>query len=569
MHSMLFLITGIFAMDVGAQWTFTGNSSASWEEAIARYRELDQRHTRAKLLEIGHDDDGSTIHLFVIASNGVFDPDAVERNTLWITNGIHPGEPDGIDASLIFAKALLEDDHLAQFTRHTTVCIVPVYNVWGAKQRQRPSRPDQNGPEEHGIRANAKNLDLNRDFVKLDASNSRALIAALQQWDPDVYFETHVSDGADHQYVMELLPTQKDKLDGSLGSFMAGTLIPDLHAWMDSMSILMCPYFETLREVPDSGLVEFLDSPRYSTGYNALFDRIGILAESHMLKPFADRVNATLQLMLATVSAMDRHHEELQQARAQAIQNTVAAGSIGSNWELDTTHVEMLPFMGYAFTQTPSPVSGLPRLAYDRSRPVDLLVPWYGRYKPALEIRKPRAYLVPQAWKEVIDRLLNNGVKVITLDHDSLLDVEVYRIEEYATTRYPFEGHYLHHAIQCSLTLENAIARKGDVLIQMGRSSDRFVMAVLEPACSDSYFAWGFFDPILQQKEWFSPYAFEEKAAELLEKDPTLREAFDARRANDPAFAADGTAQLVFILTRSAYGELAFKRYPVLRVIDP
>lgn len=314
------------------QWTFSGDTSATWEQAIARYRELD-RHSGAKLLEIGQDDGGQSLHLFVISDGSGFTPDSIRasgKNILWITNAIHAGEPDGIDASLLLAQALLESDQLMGLTVNTAVCIVPVYNITGAQRRGPFGRVNQLGPKAYGFRGNARNLDLNRDFVKMDAANTWAMATALAKWDPDIYFETHVSDGADHRYLMELLTTQKDKLGPVMGEFLSSTMLPGLYEWMDRKHIAMCPYFETWKEVPDSGLVGFYDSPRYSTGLNALFDRIGILSETHMLKPYADRVNATFQLMLATLAVMDQHPEELARSRRTAKASTAAMASTGA-----------------------------------------------------------------------------------------------------------------------------------------------------------------------------------------------------------------------------------------------
>jgi hypothetical protein len=218
----------------------------------------------------------------------------------------------------MLAQALLESDQLMGLAVHTAVCIVPVYNVSGAVERGAHSRANQLGPMEYGFRANALNLDLNRDFIKMDARNTWTLVKALTTWDPDIYFETHVSDGADHRYVMELLTTQKNKLDITLGQFLEHALIPGLYEWMDRKEVLMCPYFETVADVPDSGLVGFYDSPRYSTGYNALFDRIGILSETHMLKPYKQRVQATHALLLELLRELD--------ARGGALREAVAAG---------------------------------------------------------------------------------------------------------------------------------------------------------------------------------------------------------------------------------------------------
>ena len=571
MQRSSFLLAIFSSVGIHAQWAFTGDTTATWEQAIARYQDLDRMHSGARLVEFGNDDDGSPLHLFVIADGSGFTPDSIRaagKNILWITNDIHPGEPDGVDASLLFAQALLESDQLMGLTVHTAVCIVPMYNVSGAKRRGPFSRANQIGPQEYGFRGNARNLDLNRDFVKMDSRNTWSMEDALAIMDPDVYFETHVSDGADHQYVMELLTTQKDKLDGGLSAFMTGTMMPRLYEWMASRKILMCPYFEMEFETPEEGLVGFYDCPRYSTGFNALFDRIGILAESHMLKPYADRVNATFQLMLATLAAMNEHPEELRRARSAAKKNTASMHEIGLNWVLDTTHVEQLPWKGWAAEHKTSEVTGLPRIHYDHARPTDTMVPWRDKYNPSLIKRKPVGYIIPQAWAAaIVQRLKTNGVTVERLDRERSFTVEVDSIAEFKTGQQPYEGHYLHRDIRCSTRRTKHTAVAGDYLVRTGQVTDRLIIETLEPEGEDSYFAWGFFDSVLQQKEWFSDYVFEDIAADLLMTDPSLKAAFERRRASDPEFAKDAWAQLFFVYQRSPYFESSFRTYPVLRVI--
>ena len=570
MRTLLVLALFVVQFPLVAQWKFTGDSTVTWEQAIARYQELDRMHSGAQLFEIGQDDDGSPIHLFVISDGTGFTSDSIRtagKNILWITNGIHPGEPDGIDASLLLAHALLESDQLMGLTERTAVCIVPVYNVSGARQRGSFSRANQTGPAEYGFRGNERNLDLNRDFVKVDASNTQGMESALVRWDPDIYFETHVSDGADHQYVMELLTTQKDKLDGGLSQFMTRTLIPELYQWMERKEMLMCPYFETKGETPEEGLVGFYDSPRYSTGYNALSDRIGILAESHMLKPYGDRVNATFQLMLATLSVMDKYAEELKRTRLSAKSSSASSEEIGLNWRLDTTAVEQIPWKGYETLHEPSAVSGQPRLRYDRGKPVNTKVPWMDTYRPTIIKQKPKGYLIPRAWSDIAIRLKAQGVEVSEIPAATAYNVEVDSIADFKTTQQPYEGHYLHWDIHCATTITTHFAQPGDHYVRTGQVTDRYIMETLEPEGEDSFFAWGFFDSVLQQKEWFSDYVFEDIAAELLKNDPALKAALEEKRTADPAFAKDAWAQLYFVYQRSPYFEKSYRRYPILRVV--
>ncbi len=568
---LIALLVGFSSVAIG-QGTFVGNASATWEEAITFYHKLDSLHQGSRLIVIGEDDDGSPIHLFVISDGSGFTPDSIraaDKNILWITNGIHPGEPDGVDASMMLAQALLESDQYMGLSEHTAICIVPVYNVSGARRRGAFSRANQNGPAEHGFRGNARNLDLNRDFIKADASNTRNMERALGRWDPDVYFETHVSDGADHQYVMELLTTQKDKLNGPLSQLMSRTMVPELYAWMERKGILMCPYFETEGEKPEYGLVGFYDSPRYSTGYNALFDRIGILSESHMLKPYADRVNATLQLLLATLATMDVHTKELREVRAAAKKYTAEMDEIGLNWKLDTNAVERIPWKGWEALTRTSQVTGLPRIYYSHDAPTDRSVPWMNSYRPSLIKQKPIGYVIPQAWAEIAVRLKAQGVEVERLKEPRSFAVEQDSIGEFKTTQQPYEGHYLHRDIQVTANSFTHTAQRGDFFVHTGQSTDRYIMEVLEPDAEDSYFAWGFFDSVLQQKEWFSDYVFEDIAAELLKKDPALRAALAAKRAADPEFAKNAWAQLYFVYQRSPYFEDSYRKYPVMRVIKP
>mgnify|MGYP001300127066 CR=1 FL=1 len=552
-----------------AQWTFQGETSATWQETIARYARLDSVHAGAKLTTIGHDDDGHPIDLFIISDGSGFTPDSIRatgKNILWITNGIHPGEPDGIDASLILAQAMLESDQLMGLLVNTAVCIVPVYNVSGALNRGSFSRANQEGPPDYGFRGNAKNLDLNRDFMKMDAQNARSLVAALTAWDPDIYFETHVSDGADHQYIMALLATQKDKLSNPLSDFMTNILVPGQYSWMERKGLLMCPYFETTGDTPEQGLQGFNDGPRYSSGHAALFNRIGIISESHMLKPYADRVNATLQLLLGTLAVMNGHHVQLREARAAAKRTTAEATEFGLNWRLDTSVVGELPWKGYAVRRETSKVTGLPRIRYDRSAPSETRVPWRDKYRPSLMVPKPKAWIVPQQWREVVQRLQLNGVFMQPVPQDTLLTVEQDSIGDFSTVAMAYEGHWLHQDIHAARGRAQVLVHKGDWRVPTGRATDRYVMEALEPQADDSFFAWNFFDGILQRKEWYDDYVFEDLALAMLEQQPALHEPFQAKRAADPGFARDADAQLMWLYLRSPWAEPSFRKYPVLRV---
>ena len=337
---------------------------------------------------------------------------------------------------------------------------------------------------------------------------------------------------------------------------------------MEQRGVLMCPFFETEGRTPEDGLKSFVDGPRYSTGHAALRNRIGILSESHMLKPYSDRVNATFQLMLGTLAVMNENPEALALARIQAFNNTITTKQFEFNWELDTTHLTVLPWLGYEAIESKSDVSGLPRITYDHDRPTSVDVPWTAHAKPTITLEKPVGYLIPQAWTDVIDRLALENVVMEVVGDQRKMNGEVHYILNYKTVKTPYEGHYLHYDISTRVQKEEVTARTGDVYVPMGNYTDRLVMELLEPRASDGFFAWNFLDAILQQKEWFSDYVFEDIATDLLAKDPFLKAELVAACAADPKLANDAWGQLYFVYQRSPYFESSYMRYPVVRCLN-
>jgi len=541
-----------------------------YDEVIKRYRDLANGSPYAKLIPYGETDGGQTIHLFVITKTGVFNPGRLHelgKLVLLINNGIHPGEPDGINASLLVAENLLADNGRA-LPEHVAICIIPVLNIEGAMERGCCSRVNQNGPAEYGFRGNSQYLDLNRDFIKGDSQNTISFIKIFRQWDPEVFIDTHVSDGADYQYTMTLIASQHDKLYSTQGEYMDKTLRPELFKKMKEQNSEMGPYVETFKWdlPPDSGIMAFLETPRYTTGYTTLFNTFGFIAESHMLKPFAERVYATELLLNALIEICDQNFSEIIEIRSIARKENEFRKEFTFNWKLDTTQSEKIIFKGYEHGYKTSKVTGLERLFYDREKPFSRKIVYYNNYIPQDTISSPLYYLIPQAWKKAIQIMHINGIRMIRVDQDSSTSAEVYYIKDYATVSQPYEGHYLHYDTEVAKQREEVKVNKGDYLVPVFQEASRYVIETLEPKSVDSYFNWGFFDQILQQKEWFSAYAFEEIAENILSEDSTLSASYEKMKQTDAAFAKSSFSQLYYIYKNSKYFEKGFKRYPVYRI---
>ncbi|TKC04851.1 M14 family metallopeptidase [Pedobacter frigoris] len=570
-YGYLLLLFLFITMNTSAQQTpyeLSGKKeTATYEEAIKHYKTLSATYPQAKLLSYGSTDFGRPLHVLVLSKDKTFDPLVIRKankRVLLINNGIHPGEPEGIDASMMLARDLLKSDRLS---KDVVICIIPVYNIDGSFNRTGTSRANQNGPVAYGFRGNSKNYDLNRDFIKTDSRNSRTFQEIFNTWQPEVFVDTHTSNGADYQYVMTLIPTQKDKLNPILSNYMTGTMIPSLYDQMKKSGYEMIPYVNSVEETPDAGITGFLESPRYSTGYTTLHNTIGFMPETHMLKDYDKRVDATYKLLQIYIDVVVRDAKVIGENKRKADEETARQQKFALEWKLNDKISDELEFKGYAAKYKPSEVSGLDRLYYDKNAPYTKLIKQWNKFEPSVIVDKPVAYIIPKAWDKVIGLLKLNNVKVLELQKDALIEAESYYIADYKTMSKPFEGHYLHSAVKLNPVKQKLQFYEGDYLVYVNQPVNRYIVETLEPQAMDSFFNWNFFDGILGMKEHFSAYVFEDTAAELLKKTPGLREKLEEAKAKNPELRENADAQLEFVYKNSDYYEKTHLRYPVARLL--
>jgi hypothetical protein len=543
-----------------------GNQTASYSEVIDFYKLLDVDFQTINMQTKGLTDSGYPLHM-VYNQEKEFNFEKLNKtkSVVLINNAIHPGEPDGVDATMMLFRDLALGK--IKIPKNVVLVTIPVYNIGGMLNRNSTSRTNQNGPEEYGFRGNGRTFDLNRDLIKVDTKNSKALIDVFHTVKPDVFIDNHVSNGADYQYTLTYIQTNPNRLGKELGNYISKKMSPNLVGDLKKKGIEAMHYVDSKGETPDSGLVQFLDSPRYTTGYTSLFNCLGYVVETHMWKPYTQRVKATYEFMESVMRFVEVNKDEIKKFKKSALEEFQIGNQYPVKWELDTTKVEKINFLGYESGHKQSDVTTGNRLFYDRSKPYEKEIKFYSSYKPIAEISIPKAYIIPQSWWNVLDLLKENHCQFSRLKKDSLITVESYKITDYKTASSPYEGHYPHRNVKVVKSTEKVAFRKGDYVFSTNQEAVKFLIEVLEPEATDSYFNWNFFDTILQQKEWYSDYLFEDLANQLLKENPQLQREFDEKRKEDLKFASNPAAQLEWVHKHSRYYEKAHLLYPVFRIM--
>ncbi len=573
----LFLLILLFVSNTYAQKFQTvfeksnGTKTSTYHEVITFYSELSQKYKEISLLEMGETDSGYPLHLVVFDIDGKInleDLKKTNKSTILINNGIHPGEPDGIDASMMLLRDIVQKDQLKQKYQDLLICVIPVYNIGGSLNRNSHSRVNQNGPKSYGFRGNARNFDLNRDFIKADTKNAKAFAEIFHWIDPDIFVDNHVSNGADYQYTLTHLFTQHNKLGGELGAFLNQEMMTEIEKDLQNKGLIITPYVNVFNRVPDGGFSQFFDFPRFSTGYTTLFHSLGFMVETHMLKPYKQRVEGTYELMFSTLDFLEKNGKTISNLRKGSRQAYQSLKTYPIQWGIDSSKTSTLQFKGYEGEFIKSDVTGLNRLKYNRSKPFTRPITYYNWFKPKKEIKVPTAYIIPQGWWKVINRLKINEIKMIPLKKDTVISVEVIHIKDYKTRKRAYEGHYMHYNTTITKSNKKITFKKGDLFIPVRQKGIRYLLETLEPEAPDSFFNWNFFDTILQRKEGFSPYVFEDLATQILKDDANLRSRFELLKKEDENFKNSWYDQLNFIYENSKYQEDAYMKYPVCRTVE-
>ncbi|MBX3300488.1 MAG: M14 family metallopeptidase [Acidobacteria bacterium] len=566
--ALIFLAISVKAQSdhgtIPAEWQTAAERSAyartsRYDETIAFAKKLAAASALIEYRSIGRSGEGRDVPLLIAASNRAFSPELARRQgkaVIFIQAGIHAGEIDGKDAGL----ALLRDVAITRtkfaLLDNVVILFVPIYSVDGHENWSPYGRINQNGPEEMGYRANATNLNLNRDFMKADAPETRAWLGLWNTWKPDIFVDCHVTDGADFQYNVTYEFAHFDEIHSAVRDWMVEHFDRKVVPRVEARGNLLTHYVEFAGREVTGGVATFIATPRYATGYTPLRNRAGLLIETHVYKPYRSRVRGTYDVLDELIAEVGRDRASLLSANERADNDTVARGrSYNAERRFPLTlaitdKATQIEFKGVEYKTEESPISGARRIVYGTT-PITYKIPKFDDARVSASVAPPAAYMIPPQWKEVISVLELHGVAMRRLTHPAQLDVESYRLTEPKWSAAPFEGR-ITLACKPLLVKEKREYPTGSVIVPLDQPEANVAIHLLEPAGPDSFVYWGYFNSVFEQKEYGEGYQIEKLAIEMMRSDPALKAEFE-EKLKDEYFARNPRARLNFFYERSPY----------------
>ncbi len=592
--SLLFAALPLMAQQNNADWITPAEKSnyqttSDYAETMAYLRRIQSAAPgQVKIEKFGETGEGRELDIVIATKDGIFDPAAIRaahRPIVLVQNSIHAGEMDGKDACLALLRDMVITKTQQRLLDNAVFVFIPIYNADGHEQRSKYNRINQNGPEEMGWRANGTNLNLNRDYLKADAPETRAFLRMFHEWLPDFFVDDHVTDGADYQYDVTFTVDDGPNVYGPTARWIDDAVIPFLTQSVDSSGHLASPTYITLNDDTDpaKGLAFNDNPPRFSTGYMILENRPGMLVEMHMLKDYRTRVTGNYEILRALMEVVNRDAARLVQLNADADADASHLGMhplsnvqfpLAVAWNGQTT-----PFLfrGYKYTRRLSEVSGTMWIKYSHD-PWNVSLPLASGFKVSASTVPPAAYIIPRQWMHVIDVLAAHQVQMQRTTADWTGSVESYHCSGMQWQGPPFEGRHPVFAGEgadgqpgklgsCEFVTKTETYPAGSVVILLNQRLSKVAIEWLEPQAPDSALAWGFFDPVFEQKEYGEAYVLEKLAREMMEKDPKLKAEFEHKIESDPQFAGNPSARLEFFYDHSPwYAANHVGDYPVGRL---
>ncbi len=547
-----------------------------YDETMRYFRDLADNSEYAKFFTFGFSPQGREIKCLVVSKDKAFTPSEAKKTgkpIILINNGIHSGEIEGKDASMLLLREILITKEKEDLIDNAILLVVPIFSVDAHERFSAFNRINQNGPKEMGWRTTAQNLNLNRDWMKADAPEMQAMLKLFSDWLPDFLVDTHTTDGADYQYTITYAMETFRNIYSKTAEWTKEKFIPYLIKNEEDAGYLITSYI-SLKDWGsglEKGIEDWATTPRFSQGYAAVQNRPGLLIETHMLKPYKDRVFSTKVMLNSVISYINDNPNELIKLNKEADEQSIEKYAKGDDYlplayGTKDTSTNIL-FKGIKFRKDSSWISGTTKIVYTGEKE-DMQIPYYNQLTVTDSVSVPIAYLIPKEWGEwdnIIDRIKLHGIEVDQLEEDNVFEVTKYKFKNIKFANSSYESH---QRVDCDYDVyqETDTIPQGTYIIKTDQRTIRVLVNLLEPKSGDSFLRWGFFNSIFERKEYFESYVMEKYAEKMMEKNPDLKEEFEKKLKEDEKFRKNPYERLNFFYKRSPYFDKELNVYPVMRL---
>ncbi len=547
--------------------------SWNYADTIAFAEKLAKASDLIEYRSFGKSGEGRDLPVLIVSNDKDFTHEKAKKSgkaIIFIQAGIHSGEIDGKDAGFALIRDIAITKTRLDLLKDAVILFVPIYNVDGHEMSSPYNRINQNGPDEMGWRATSANLNLNRDYMKADAPETRHWLNLWNEWKPDFFIDCHVTNGADFRYNITYEYAHHGEISPFLKNWMDEHFDGEVVPKVESEGNLLTHYLSFGGREVTSGIYTFIATPRFATGYTPLRNRNGLLIEAHSLKPYKLRVRGTYDVLRYTIEEIINNKKSLFEANKKADEATIERGkTYDASREFPlrlqiTDKATDFDFKGVEYKKEMSEISGAERLIYG-IKPLDIKIKKYDDARIAASVAPPLYYIVPPQWNDAIEVIKAHGLKFEKIRKPLKIEVESYRFEDVKFADNSFEGH-VPVSFKTVPVTETRTFPANSIIIPLDQTAADVAIHLLEPNSPDSFMFWGFFNPIFEQKEYGEGYVIEKLAREMLEKSPELKKEFE-EKLKDENFAKNPFARLNFFYTRSPYFDKNINLYPVGRIV--
>lgn len=543
-----------------------------YDETMNYCRRLDQASPLVSMRSIGKSAQGLDIPMLIIDKDGLSDPGLIRdkgKLIVLLQSCIHPGEPEGKDATLMLIRDLIIEKKHKGLLDKVSLIVVPIFNVDGHERFGKYNRINQNGPEEMGWRTNAVNLNLNRDFLKAEAVEMQHWLKMYNTWLPDFFVDIHTTDGADYQYELTYDVEKQGFLDSGLQRWLNDIYESRINKGMADAGFKVFPYVQFRKwHDPRSGLRKGVAHPLVSTGYASVQNRPSVLVETHMLKDYKTRVDVVYQFVVNSLTIINHQNETLKTLISMADKSTASANfrkePMPVAYKTSQKDSIMVDFKGFEYTTEKSDLTGGDWFKYNPTKPIIFRVPFFSKNVVDQTVKLPASYVVPVEWSEVIYKLSLHGIQMNPLLKDSIINVSVAYFTDPQFRKEPNEGRHM-VSVKTNERLEKRSYKKGSVIVPINQRTAKVIAFLLEPTAQGSLVEWGFFNSVFEQKEYGETYVMEKVARDMLANDPQLKKEFEETVKNNTEYQ-DQWKMLNWFYNRSLWGDMNYMVYPVGKI---